>query len=273
MNTPHDSPLGRSTPYRQGHDPGLLFPIPRAQGRTALGLGAELPFHGIDLWNGYELSWLDAAGKPQIALIRIDVPADSPNLIESKSLKLYLGAFAGTRTDAPRLQADITHDLSACTGASVQVHLIEPAQFADQCIQHLAGHCIDNTPVQIEHYGPPRPDFLHSTPDDPAEESLVSHLLKSNCPVTGQPDWASVQISYRGPRIERAGLLRYLISFREHNEFHEHCVERIFCDLMHHCAVQELSVYARYTRRGGLDINPWRSTRPGPVPNPRLARQ
>ncbi len=273
-NTPHDSALGRETVYPRGYDPALLFPIPRAQGRAALGLGETLPFHGVDIWNGYELSWLDPAGKPRIALARFSVPAHSPNLIESKSFKLYLGAFAATAMpDAERLRARLVDDLSAAAGAAVDVALTLPDAFAGERIEALAGECIDDTPVAIDHYGPPQPRFLAADAGNPVAETLVSHLLKSNCPVTGQPDWASVQIDYAGPRVERGGLLRYLVSFREHSEFHEQCVERIFCDLQRHCAPQRLSVYARYTRRGGLDINPWRGSAPHTPPNPRLARQ
>ena len=274
MNTPHDSALGRETVYPRGYDPTLLFPIPRTQGRDSLGLGDALPFHGVDIWNGYELSWLDPSGKPRIALARFTVPAHSPNLIESKSFKLYLGAFAATTmADADSLRARLVDDLSAAAGATVDVALTLPDAFASERIQALPGECIDDTSVTISHYGPPRPDYLATDADNTVSETLVSHLLKSNCPVTGQPDWASVQIDYAGPRLDRAGLLRYLVSFREHSEFHEQCVERIFCDLQRHCAPQRLSVYARYTRRGGLDINPWRSSAPHTPINPRLARQ
>lgn len=275
MNTPHDSALGRDTVYPHGYDASLLFPIPRAQGRSALGLhDASLPFQGVDIWNGYELSWLDPSGKPRIALARFCVPAHSPNLIESKSFKLYLGSFAATSMpDVQSLRERLASDLSATAGASVEVALVLPDAFASERIEPLTGECIDETPVTISHYGPPRPEFLTAEADDCVAETLTSHLLKSNCPVTGQPDWASVQIDYAGPRIERAGLLRYLVSFREHSEFHEQCVERIFCDISTHCAPQRLTVYARYTRRGGLDINPWRSNSAGHPTHPRLARQ
>jgi len=274
MTTPHDSPLGRETRYAQRHDPALLFPIARAAGRDALGLGTALPFHGVDLWNAYELSWLDARGKPQIALARFAVPASSPNLIESKSFKLYLGSFSGTRmagTDAVR--ACLVSDLSRAAGAPVEVALTPPADFAAERIETLDGECIDDLDLAISDYGPPRLEYLSAEVTERIEEVLVSHLLKSNCPVTGQPDWASVQIAYAGPRIAREGLLRYLVSFRDHSDFHEQCVERIFCDIRARCACERFAVYARYTRRGGLDINPWRSTSAGVPPNPRLARQ
>lgn len=274
MTTPHDSPLGRETRYAQRLDPSLLFPIPRAAGREALGLGEMLPFHGVDLWNGYELSWLDPRGKPQIALARFAVPASSPNLIESKSFKLYLGSYSGTSMQgAHAVRAQLVVDLSQAAGAPVDVMLTLPPDFAAERIELLDGECIDGLEIDVLDYGPPRPDHLSADAADQVEETLVSHLLKSNCPVTGQPDWASVQIAYAGPRIDREGLLRYLVSFREHSDFHEQCVERIFCDISARCAPERLGVYARYTRRGGLDINPWRSSEAGAPPNPRLARQ
>jgi 7-cyano-7-deazaguanine reductase len=274
MTTPHDSPLGRETRYAQRHDPALLFPIARAAGRAALGVGEALPFHGVDLWNGYELSWLDARGKPQIALARFAVSASSPNLIESKSFKLYLGSFSGTRIDTSEaVRARLREDLSQAAGAAVEVALRLPRDFSAERIETLDGECIDGLDIGISDYGPPRPECLSADAKDRVAETLVSHLLKSNCPVTGQPDWASVQITYAGPRIAREGVLRYLVSFREHSEFHEQCVERIFCDISARCAPERLTVYARYTRRGGLDINPWRSSSPGVPGNPRLARQ
>lgn len=274
MTTPHDSPLGRETRYASRCDTSLLFPIPRAAGRKALGLEESLPFSGVDLWNGYELSWLDPRGKPQIALARFSMPATSPNLIESKSFKLYLGSFSGTRMEgAEALRARLAADLSKAAGAPVDVALVPVRDFPAERIEALDGECIDGLDIDVSDYGPPRPEYLSADAADRVEETLVSHLLKSNCPVTGQPDWASVQIACAGPRIDREGLLRYLISFREHSEFHEQCVERIFCDLTARCAPERLTVYARYTRRGGLDINPWRSTVPGAPPNPRLARQ
>ncbi len=274
MTTPHDSPLGREARYAQHLDPALLFPIPRRAGRDALGLGEAPPFHGVDLWNAYELSWLDARGMPRIALARFAVPATSPNLIESKSFKLYLGSFSGTRmASADAVRARLVDDLSQAAGAPVGVTLVLPQAFGAERIETLPGECIDELDGEVSDYGPPRPEHLGADPQDRAEEVLVSHLLKSNCPVTGQPDWASVQIDYAGPRIGREGLLRYLVSFRDHSEFHEQCVERIFCDIRARCVPERLTVHARYTRRGGLDINPWRSSEPGAPPNPRLARQ
>jgi 7-cyano-7-deazaguanine reductase len=274
MNAPHDSLLGRGTPYPSRYDATLLFPIARAQGRAELGIGAELPFRGVDIWNAYEVSWLDARGKPVVALAEFRVPAESPNLVESKSFKLYLNSYNQERIDnIDALRARLVQDLSAAAGAAVTVALTLADRFAQAAVEALEGESIDEAPVVIDDYGPPNAAHLQADGTDTVEEALVSDLLKSNCPVTGQPDWASVRIRYAGPRIDRAGLLRYIVSFREHAGFHEQCVERIFVDLQRRCAPLRLEVHARYTRRGGLDINPWRSTHPGVAPNPRGARQ
>ncbi|WP_449427193.1 NADPH-dependent 7-cyano-7-deazaguanine reductase QueF [Rhodanobacter umsongensis] len=274
MSTPEHSPLGKSTIYADRYDPSLLFPIPRAGKRAEIGVAEPLPFHGVDIWNAYELSWLDPRGKPVVALAEFRVPASSPNIIESKSFKLYLNGFAQERiADAVSLATTLTKDLSAAAGAPVAVQLNE-ANAAAFATTDLDGHLLDEQDIDIDHYGPPQAAFLSADADTmPIGETLVSHLLRSNCPVTGQPDWGSVQIAYRGAPIDHAGLLRYLVSFREHNEFHEQCVERIYVDLMQRCAPQQLSVYARYTRRGGLDINPFRSSAPGTPGNPRTVRQ
>jgi len=274
MSTPEHSPLGKSTIYADRYDPSLLFPIPREIKRAEIGVAEPLPFHGVDIWNAYELSWLDVRGKPVVALAEFRVPAVSPNIIESKSLKLYLNGFAQERVnDAATLAATLTRDLSAAAGALVDVQLRD-ASAAAYAVADLDGHLLDGQDIAIDHYGPPQADFLHADAGaNPVVETLVSHLLRSNCPVTGQPDWGSVQIVYRGAPIAHAGLLRYLVSFRDHNEFHEQCVERIFVDLMQRCAPQQLSVYARYTRRGGLDINPFRSSMPATPNNTRTVRQ
>lgn len=259
--THSDLPLGRVVDYPRHYDPGLLFPIARNIGRSALALGDALPFIGlpfigVDRWHAYELSWLDARGKPVVATATFSVPAQSPNLIESKSLKLYLNAFNATRFDSEMaVRARISEDLSHAAGAAVDVTFGLPTPQADR-----NATSIDTQDIAIDAYGPPDASLLHADPADTGNETLRSDLLKSNCPVTGQPDWASVRIAYRGPRIDRAGLLRYLVSYRDHAEFHEQCVERIFVDLMARCRPQSLSVQARYTRRGGLDINPWRGT-------------
>jgi 7-cyano-7-deazaguanine reductase len=274
MSSAEQSSLGKPVDYRDDYDASLLFPIPRAAKRAELGITGALPFHGVDIWNAYELSWLDPRGKPVVALAEFRVPAGSPCIIESKSFKLYLNTFAQTRLiDADTVSQLLHRDLSAAAGADVGVKLLPATAFAAQQLSELDGDCIDGLEVAIDEYAMPRPDYL-SAGGGETEEALVSHLLKSNCPVTGQPDWASVQLRYLGPRIDQAGLLRYLISFRRHSDFHEQCVERIFTDVTARCAPRELSVYARYTRRGGLDINPFRSSRGGDVaPNPRGARQ
>ncbi|KGM56701.1 NADPH-dependent 7-cyano-7-deazaguanine reductase [Lysobacter arseniciresistens ZS79] len=258
--TSSDLPLGRQVDYPHGYDASLLFPIARSLGRGEIGLGdaAALPFAGHDRWHAYELGWLDRLGKPRVATATLTVPADSPNLVESKSLKLYLNSFNASRfDDDDAVRERIADDLSRVAGAPVAVAFGLPGfDRADDA----RVHCIDDLPVTIDHYGPPRADFLQADATGIVEETLSSALLKSNCPVTGQPDWARVLVAYRGPRIDRAGLLRYLVSFRDHCEFHEQCVERIFIDLMQRVAPDQLSVEARYTRRGGLDINPWRAT-------------
>lgn len=257
MNTPQDSSLGREVSYPSQYDPGLLFPIPRAAARAEIGLDdATLPFVGHDRWHAFELGWLDTRGKPCVAVATVQVPCTSPNLIESKSFKLYLNSLNSARlADADALQSTISADLSKCAGAPVDVTFGLPP-----LCETPQGELIDGLELDIDCYGPPRADYLAADHDDVVEETLVSALLKSNCPVTGQPDWATVSIRYHGPRLDRAGLLRYLVSYREHAEFHEQCVERIFSEIRQHCAPQWLEVEARYTRRGGLDINPWRAS-------------
>ena len=274
-NTPDNSPLGKSSAYQSQYAPELLFPIPRQQKRDELGLTGTLPFFGIDIWNAYELSWLNMRGKPQVAIATITAPADSPNIVESKSFKLYLNSFNQTRvagTDA--LLALLRDDLSHAFGAPVHITLTTPDAFQNLKMGELDGLLLDRLDVEIDQYTP-SPALLTANQDEaPVEETLVSHLLKSNCLVTGQPDWGTVQIHYVGPQIEQEGLLKYLIGFREHNEFHEQCVERIFVDILRRCKPSKLAVYARYTRRGGLDINPWRANfSTGRPQNLRAARQ
>jgi 7-cyano-7-deazaguanine reductase len=274
-NTADLSPLGKTSAYQTHYAPELLFPIPRQQKRDELQLTGTLPFFGVDIWNAYELSWLNMRGKPQVAIATISAPADSPNIIESKSFKLYLNSFNQTRlANEDALLALLREDLSKGFGAPVQIVLTQPDGFDKVKMGELDGLLLDRLDIDVDHYSP-APELLRSAREEaPVNETLVSHLLKSNCLVTGQPDWASVQIKYVGPQIDQEGLLRYLIGFREHNEFHEQCVERIFVDLLRQCAPQKLAVYARYTRRGGLDINPWRSNFSGPPPgNLRTARQ
>lgn len=265
-NTTANSPLGRETAYPAQYDPALLYPIPRAPARAQLGIAADaLPFVGIDRWQAFELSWLDPRGKPQVATATLQVPADSPHLVESKSLKLYLNSFNASRfDDAEAVRTRIETDLSRAAGALVTMTFGLPALATGD-----AGVDIDGLDLAIDCYGPPNALLLQADAGDIVDEALHSALLKSNCPVTGQPDWADVTIAYRGPRIDRAGLLRYLVSFRDHAGFHEQCVEQIFVDLLARCAPQRLSVEARYTRRGGLDINPWRATTGFAPPAPR----
>ncbi len=268
--TPNDLPLGRTVDYPRHYDPGLLFAIARDAGRDALAIGSSLPFVGFDRWHAYELSWLDPRGKPQVAMATITVPADSPRLVESKSLKLYLNSYNGTGFENPgAMLARMSDDLSRVAGAPVDIALGVPAPAAGDDAQ-----CIDALEIDIDDYGPPQAGYLSCDAGAMVQQTLSSTLLKSNCPVTGQPDWASVRIAYHGPRIDPAGLLRYLVSFRDHAEFHEQCVERIFVDLQARCRPRTLSVEARYTRRGGLDINPWRAS-PGSSAPPagRDARQ
>ncbi|WP_027865729.1 NADPH-dependent 7-cyano-7-deazaguanine reductase QueF [Massilia alkalitolerans] len=276
MNTPDQSPLGKTSAYQSQYAPELLFPIPRLQKREEIGLGTgTLPFFGVDIWNAYELSWLNMRGKPQVAIATITAPADSPNIVESKSFKLYLNSFNQTRlagTDA--LAELLRQDLSGAFGAPVHVTITTPDAFGSLAMGELEGSLLDRLDVEIDQYVP-SPELLSANQTEaPVEETLVSHLLKSNCLVTGQPDWGTVQIRYVGPQIDQEGLLKYLIGFREHNEFHEQCVERIFMDVLRQCKPTKLAVYARYTRRGGLDINPWRANfSTGKPSNLRTARQ
>ena len=279
MSQPTDpcilSPLGQPTEYRATYAPELLYPIPRQLKRDELGItGGSLPFVGEDIWNAYEVSWLNTKGKPHVALATFHVPADSPNLIESKSFKLYLNSFNQTAfTDATAVQRVLLGDLSAAAGANVLVKIEEFSGRPRPSAGYPTGVLLDSLDIACDRYQP-APELLSAGDAPVVEETLYSHLLKSNCLVTGQPDWAMVVIHYRGRPIERAGLLRYIVSFRNHNEFHEQCVERIFCDITRQCAPETLSVYARYTRRGGLDINPFRSSVESTAPdNMREIRQ
>ena len=274
--TPEFSPLGKKVDYQDQYDASLLFPIARQQKRDEIGVTeSALPFAGVDLWTGYEVSWLNARGKPQVAIATFRIPADSPRLIESKSFKLYLNSYNQTRIASwQQVAAQLELDLSNAAGGKVQVSLLSPAEFGRERIVELAGESIDELDIEVDNYAP-CPEALRADAANIVSETLSSQLLKSNCLVTGQPDWGSVQISYTGPQIDRETLLRYLIGFRQHNEFHEQCVERIFVDVLRACAPSRLTVYARYTRRGGLDINPWRSNDPAAVApdNTRTARQ
>ncbi|WP_039029924.1 NADPH-dependent 7-cyano-7-deazaguanine reductase QueF [Leclercia adecarboxylata] len=253
--------LGKSTAYRDIYDPSLLQGVPRSLNRDPLGLKADaLPFHGGDIWTLYELSWLNARGLPQVAVGHVELDHASVNLVESKSFKLYLNSFNQTRFDSwEAVQRTLERDLSACAQGKVTVALYRIDELEGQPIAHFHGTCIDDQDIEIDKYAFDAAWLENAASGKVVEETLVSHLLKSNCLITHQPDWGSVQIKYRGAKIDREKLLRYLVSFRNHNEFHEQCVERIFNDILHFCQPEALSVYARYTRRGGLDINPWRS--------------
>lgn len=273
--------LGKSTDYCDQYNPQLLQPVPRALNRDDLQLTGSLPFSGADLWTLYELSWLNNNGVPQVAIGDVYIPATSRNLVESKSFKLYLNSFNQTRfADWESVAATLQRDLSQCAEGDVKVLLHRVDAYPGQAIADFPGECIDEQEIVIDDYHF-NADYLqgaasqaNSEPMPVVEETLVSHLLKSNCLITRQPDWGSVSIHYRGPQINREALLRYLISFRSHNEFHEQCVERIFTDLKRFCAPEKLTVFARYTRRGGLDINPFRSDWEAmPAQNRRLARQ
>lgn len=260
--------LGQQSAYISQYTPSLLQPVPRSLNRDDLGLRGELPFQGCDVWTLYELSWLNAKGKPVVAIGEVFVPATSPNLIESKSFKLYLNSFNQTRCDSlEAVQALLVQDLSGCAGAPVSVTLFTLDQAPHQIAQ-LPGECIDSLDIEVDGYEFDETLLQGAAGREIVEETLHSHLLKSNCLVTSQPDWGSVVIHYRGPRLDREKLLRYLISFRQHNEFHEQCVERVFVDILRQCQPSALSVFARYTRRGGLDINPYRRTPGMPVPAP-----
>ena len=267
-----DNPLGKPATYPAEYDPSLLHAIARQDGRSAAGIPALLPFHGEDIWNAWELSWLHGGGCPVNAIAEIRVPAISPHIVESKSLKLYLGAFAMTTfSSADAVQATIASDLAAVCGAPVGVRL---DQRTDQpVVRSLPGDCID---VQAIHDFDTRDvddSLLSANAGELVQEKLHSHLLRSLCPVTNQPDTGSILICYDGPLLDRAALLRYLVSYRQHNDFHESCVERIFVDLMRRCEPQALTVYARYNRRGGIDINPFRSNFEHNAENIRLWRQ
>jgi 7-cyano-7-deazaguanine reductase len=267
------SPLGHATTYADQYDPALLFPVERAPLRAELCLPQPLPFDGVDLWTAYELSWLDPDGRPRVAIATFAVPAASPSIVESKSVKLYLTALNQTRfASQSDVAATIGNDLSAATGAPVGVTLTAPADFAALPHGELAGTWLDSLPCAGP-AGAPAPQRLTAA-GPPVDETLCTRLFRSLCPVTGQPDYASVQVRYRGPRIDAPGLLAYLVSFRRHPGFHEHCVERIFADVWQRCAPRALSVYARFTRRGGVDINPFRGHGfDPPAANVRTARQ
>ena len=275
MTKPDQSQLGKTSAYADQYDAALLFAMPRAPKRAELGIAGTPPFFGADLWTAFELSWLNLRGKPQLALAHITVPCESPNIIESKSFKLYLNSFNNTRfLDAREVRERIRADIGTAVGVGIGIKTLGPELFDQEPVHEMDGLNLDRLDVECIHFTP-APELLFAEFDEPpVTETLTSNLLKSNCLVTGQPDWGSVQISYSGAQINQEGLLQYLVSFRNHHEFHEQCVERIFMDVWTRCKPIKLSVYARYTRRGGLDINPFRTSYPqGLPPNVRTARQ
>ncbi|MBS7808456.1 NADPH-dependent 7-cyano-7-deazaguanine reductase QueF [Variovorax sp. PCZ-1] len=285
MNTPEQSQLGKTSAYIDQYDASLLFPIPRSEKRVEIGITGTLPFMGADMWTAFELSWLNARGRPQVAIAQITIPCESPCIAESKSVKLYFNSFnntrfAGSNHGADEVREAIALDIGTAVFGTprgerrVGVRVISQEAFHDEKVQELDGVLLDRLDVECTHYQP-APQLLTAAFDEqPVSETLVSHLLKSNCLVTGQPDWGSVQIEYSGPQIDQAALLQYIVSFRNHNEFHEQCVERIYTDIWARCKPAKLAVYARYTRRGGVDINPFRTSHPQAMPlNIRSARQ
>ena len=275
ITAPDDLSLGKQVDYEFEYNPGLLQGVPRSLSRDTLDLAnSSLPFDGIDTWTGYELSWLNLKGKPNVAILECHVPITSENLIESKSFKLYLNSFNQTKfASAEDVRQVLQADLSACAGETIEVKLILPEQFTSLQFKEFEGTLLDSLDVEIEQYSPNTQFLALAKSGAEVKETLISHSLKSNCLITSQPDWASIQIRYEGKAIEHEGLLKYLISFRQHNEFHEQCVERIYNDIMQHCQPDKLTVCARYTRRGGLDINPFRSNYEAPYANHRQARQ
>ncbi|PNL93443.1 NADPH-dependent 7-cyano-7-deazaguanine reductase QueF [Aggregatibacter aphrophilus] len=267
--------LGQQTKYAEKYDRTLLQPVPRHLNRDMLNITTTQPFTiGADIWTAYEISWLNPKGVPQVAIADVSIDFRSENLIESKSFKLYLNSFNQTQfANFDEVQQILQQDLQDCAKGEVKVRLNSLTDYTQQPIVALNGDCIDGLDIEIEDYTFNAELLKDCINDNVVEETLVSHLLKSNCLITQQPDWGSLQIHYVGKQINREQLLRYIISFRQHNEFHEQCVERIFCDLMHFAAPEKLTVYARYTRRGGLDINPYRSNFELLPLNMRLARQ
>ncbi len=264
------NPLGETVDYNSAYNPALLFPILRTQGRALIGIQQSLPFFGEDYWRAFEVSWLNQQGKPLVCMATFCFPCTTPFLIESKSFKLYLNSFnQQVFHSQDSVKKTLEQDLSQASGGRVSVDFI--SLNAPVTLESIAGILLDDLAITTDVYTV-QPDFL-TTLGGQVSETLSSHLLKSNCPVTGQPDWASVSIQYTGPKINREGLLKYIISFRHHDEFHEQCVERMFVDIMQRCRPSVLSVYARYTRRGGLDINPFRSSVDTRITHQRLVRQ
>jgi len=272
-NNPETSELGKKSSYITTYTPSLLFPVPRKGNRDSIEVPKKLPFHGVDLWTAFELSWLNPKGKPVVAIADFIIPCTSENIVESKSLKLYLNSFNQTKFSSMEEVAEtITKDVSEILKETIEVILYPVEQFHHQKISSFRGICIDDLDITTDTYFLDT-SFLCTNENEIVDEELCSHLLKSNCLVTHQPDWGSVYIHYKGSKIDHEGLLKYIISFRGINEFGEQCVERIYMDLIKHCQPEKLTVYGRYTRRGGLDINPFRSNWETPPQNTRLPRQ
>jgi 7-cyano-7-deazaguanine reductase len=258
--SPTESNLGKKTEYDTHYNPDKLFPISRKINRNQMLIPEVLPFFGYDLWNHYEVSWLNQKGKPIAGIAQILYACDSPNIIESKSMKLYFNSFNNTRMEnIEMLQSVIKSDLESRIESPVSIKVSALNQVNNALYYRgMHGKCIDDIDIECTDYTI-NPSYLY-TDTETVKEVLYSDLLKSNCLVTNQPDWGSLQISYQGLKINHAGLLRYIISFRHSNDFSEQCIERIFMDIMQFCKPEQLTVYGRFTRRGGLDINPYRST-------------
>lgn len=258
------NPLGKSTVYPSEYSSEYLFPIERSLARKGLMFGEDLPFSGYDRWTAFEVSWLTPSGKPQVRVAEFVIPANTAYIVESKSFKLYLNSF---NQSVFACEADVIavlkKDLSAYTGGEVSISLSQlddcPALLVKDLDEAMVDlELIDGLDVSVDQYQPDA-KLLETAPEKINHNVLKSHLLKTNCPITSQPDWATVYIEYCGKKILPESVLKYLISFREHEGYHENCVERIFCDILRQCEPESLTVYARYTRRGGLDINPYRT--------------
>jgi len=271
-----NSALGKKVPYDSQYGSDLLFPIARKDKRDEIGiLSKSMPFFGMDIWNHYEVSWIDLNGKPIVAVAEISYDCSSPFIIESKSMKLYFNSLNNHKfKNVSAVEDTVKKDIESLVGVQVFVRILPLNLLEDKKINiGFEGTCLDELNVECSTYTIDN-SFLF-THAESVHETLFSNLLKSNCLVTNQPDWASIQIIYKGQQIDHEGLLQYIVSFRNHNDFHEHCIERIFTDILKHCQPEELTVYGRYTRRGGIDINPYRSTKKlvGNVQNHRLFRQ
>ncbi len=266
------NPLGKEVAHSPVYNPGHLFSVARHDGRREIGLLAALPFGGADVWNAYEISWLNPAGKPEVAMGTFTFPCSTPNLIESKSLKLFLNSLNLHRFDsAAAVCAVLEKELAAIAGGRVGIDLITAERFHETLVSEPPGQCLDDLDVacRCDRVAPETLD----TVAEQVTETVYSNLLRTNCPVTGQPDWATVVVDYTGPQINPEGLLKYLVSYRQHTGFHENCVERIFMDILTRCTPARLLVQARFTRRGGLDINPWRANYSAVPQHTRFARQ